>query len=35
MVTADRRFHDAMKKTDHAPYLLWVTDPIPDQEDAT
>jgi predicted nucleic acid-binding protein len=35
LVTADRLFHDAMKKTSHAPYLLWVADPIPGQEDAT
>jgi predicted nucleic acid-binding protein len=36
LVTADRVFYDAMKKTKrHAPYLLWVADPIPDEEDAT
>ena len=36
LVTADRVFYDALKKTSpHAPYLLWVADPIPDEEDAT
>ena len=36
MVTADRVFYEAMKRTSrHAPYLLWVADPIPDEEDAT
>ena len=36
LVTADRVFYDTLKKTNrHAPYLLWVADPIPDEEDAT
>ena len=28
LVTANRKFHDALKTSTHGPRLLWVGDPI-------
>ena len=34
LVTADQAFYNALGASPHGPRLLWVADPIPDEDDA-